>query len=159
MLDIFLKSAAALRSTFCINSVIIRCEFEKLLGFGALLLLTPAGWEFLPFPKHRPNHRLYPSLTLHWHDAVPTAHPRAPLGARRGAARRHRPVCPATFVARGTSRPGSTLTADDASAHGIDDLDRHTAQPEPVRRHRNAALSCGHLDGRSGAFRAVQDAY
>ena len=64
LLGIFLKSAAARRSTFCINSVIIRCEFEKLLGFGALLLLTPAGWEFLPFPKHRPNHRLYPSLTL-----------------------------------------------------------------------------------------------
>ena len=63
LLGIFLKSAAARRSTFCINSVIIRCEFGKLLGFGALLLLTPAGWEFLPFPKHRPNHRLYPSLT------------------------------------------------------------------------------------------------
>jgi hypothetical protein len=25
--------------------------------------MTPVGWEFLPFPKHRPNHRLYPSLT------------------------------------------------------------------------------------------------
>ena len=75
LLGIFLKSAAARRSTFCINSVIIRCEFGKLLGFGALLLLTPAGWEFLPFPKHRPNHRLYPSLT---HVLTKTAPPAAP---------------------------------------------------------------------------------
>eukprot|EP00966_Prymnesium_polylepis_P236329 5465361-Prymnesium_polylepis.3 len=58
-----LRSAAVRRSTFCTNSVIIRCEFGKLLGFGALLLLTPAGWEFVPFPKHRPNHRLYRSLS------------------------------------------------------------------------------------------------
>eukprot|EP00966_Prymnesium_polylepis_P157364 3636923-Prymnesium_polylepis.1 len=63
-------------------------------------------------------------------------------------------MCSVTFGARGTCRPGSTVAADDASSHRIDDSGRHIAQPEPARRHRYAALSCGHLDCRSGAFRA-----
>ena len=128
MLENFLKSAAARRSTFCINSVIIRCEFGKLLGFGAQLSLTQAGWEFVPFPKYRPNQ----DFTTH---SVPTRH-----GARK---RNFTPV-PRPWTRERTARTqGQWSQSDSVSAPHAP---HHQARPG-ARRPPPASAAAGAARG------------